>query len=633
MTGENAPVNSPPAWSNISLFKGLGGPELEAISARLTTRPFSAGDTLIRQGMWSGELFIVRRGVVEISVEGEDGEHQGEVTLRRLVTGDCFGEMSLITGAPPSATVNALTDGEAWTLAQEDFLHLALSQPELSRNISAILSERLLRTSRQQVTTEREHVIVIAGMDAPLARDVADAVAHLTSRPVLFVDAVSDAEDLSGRPVHTFQEFLAGDLRAGAVPPIQGARVTTGTITVVQAARAGEDARVDLTAALSRFEGAYAYVIVGAPFGHPALSPTLLAYATRILAVGHAANLPGLRRDLAALPTTARGFAAVRIVITNAPRRLQATVATTDALSNDLGAPVRAIMPTPAGGPVLEAVGPLARWLVGQRIGLALGAGGAKGFAHLGALRVLERAGVPIDCVSGVSIGAIVASAVGMRMSNDWIAAAFRRGASTVFRPTFPLYGVLSNRALGAWLKSDEMSAGCLIENLPTPFAAAAADLTDGREIVIRSGPVWRALLASSAIPGIYPPVSIGPHWLVDGGVVNPVPVSTALLLGADVVVAVDLSEPLAPRKTLDSADSAAHGKRPTLPQNILRSRDIMMSEIRAHTLGEPSVLVKPRVRGVSLSSFAEGSRFIEAGEAATEAALPELRQRLPWLA
>lgn len=633
MLAEDAPAPKSPVWSNIALFKGLGRAELEAIGARLSRRTFCAGDTLIRQGVWSGELYIVGRGVVEISVEDDSGKGADEVTLRRLVTGDCFGEMSLITGSPPSATVTALTDGEAWTLAQHDFLRLALGQPELSRNISAILSERLLRTSRHQVTAERERVIVVAGMDPPLVRDLADAVAHLASRPVLFVDATSDTEDLSGRPVHTFQEFLAGELRAGGVPPIEGARVTAGAITVVRIGRDDWEGAADLTSALSRFDGAYAFILVAAPFGHPALSATLLAFATRILAVSAAANLPRLRRDLAALATTQRGFAAVRVVITDAPPGLQATLATIDTLSADLGAPVRAIVPPRASGSTLGVVGPLARWLVGQRIGLALGAGGAKGFAHLGALRALERAGVPIDCVTGVSAGALVAAAVGMRKSTEWLAAAFRRGSTKVFRPTLPRYSILSNRALGAWLKSDEMSAGSLIEHMPIPFAASAADLTEGREIVIRSGSLWRALLASTAIPGIYPPINIGSHWLVDGGVVNPVPVSIALLLGADVVVAVDLSEPLAPRKTLDNVHAAKLGKSPSLPQNILRSRDIMMSEIRAHTLGEPSVLVKPKVHGIALSSFAEGSQFVEAGESATEAVLPELRERLPWLA
>lgn len=622
-----------PAWVGIPLFQGLGQAELDAIGARLALRPVVAGETLIHQGQWCGQLFIIRTGIVEISLEGTVDEEQREVTLRRLVGGECFGEMSLITGAPPSATATALTDGEVWTLSQQDFLQLALAQPELSRNISAILSERLLHTSRQQVADEPEQLIVVVGLDAALTRALGDAVAHLSGRSTLCVDFVTEtAADLSGRPVHTLDDLVEGRLRAGAVPPIPGAPVTGGSLTVVHGRQATSDAAVDLPALLGRLGDQYHYVLVTLPFGHPLLSTHLLAYATRIVAAGAVTALPVLRARLAGLPLSARGRAALRLVLTEAPPQLRPTVETLDLLTGELGAPVRGVLP---GGTVTAstgAVAALARWLVGQRIGLALGAGGAKGFAHLGALRVLERVGVPLDCVAGVSIGAIVGAAVAMRVDSAWIAGAFKRGVSRVFRPTLPLYSILSNRVLGAWLRSEEMFGRHRIEGLPLPFAVSAADLTEGREIVVRQGPVWKAVLASAAIPGIYPPVNVGRHWLVDGGVVNPVPVSTAQLLGADIVIAVDLSEPLAPRQEPDLDERAREPRPPRLPTNILRSRDIMMSEIRAHTLGEPSVLIKPAVRTVALSDFGEGAQFIEAGAAAAEAILPQLRERLPWL-
>src|SRR5919202_2418040 len=112
-----------------------------------------------------------------------------------------------------------------------------------------------------------------------------------------------------------------------------------------------------------------------------------------------------------------------------------------------------------------------------------------------------------------------------------------------VFPPRVPLYGVSGSHGIAARLRDERAYGEGRIEDLPIPFAASAADLTDGREIVLRHGPLWRAVLATAAIPGIYPPVQIGRHWLVDGGVVNPVPVSTAQLLGADLVIAVDLSD------------------------------------------------------------------------------------------
>ncbi len=140
-------------WARARLFQGLGAADLDAIATRLSLRPFAAGDVLIRQGAWSGQLYILRTGIVQISVVAESarGEPERTVPLRRLVSGECFGEMSLITGDAPSATVQALTEGEAWILSQQDFLQLAMAHPRFSLNINGILSERLSHTSRQQV--------------------------------------------------------------------------------------------------------------------------------------------------------------------------------------------------------------------------------------------------------------------------------------------------------------------------------------------------------------------------------------------------------------------------------------------------------------------------------------------------
>src|SRR3954453_7829163 len=145
-------------WAQAELFRGLPETDLESIAARLTLRPFSAGEILIRQGVWTGALFIIRAGIVQISLEvDEDGVASVPgaaparvVPLRRFVSGDCFGEMSLITGDVPSGTARALTDGEVWVLGQEDFQQLSMAHARLSYNINGILSERLLRTSRQQ---------------------------------------------------------------------------------------------------------------------------------------------------------------------------------------------------------------------------------------------------------------------------------------------------------------------------------------------------------------------------------------------------------------------------------------------------------------------------------------------------
>ena len=152
-----------------------------------------------------------------------------------------------------------------------------------------------------------------------------------------------------------------------------------------------------------------------------------------------------------------------------------------------------------------------------------------------------------------------------------------------------------------------------------------------GREIVIRHGPVWQAVLASAALPGFFPPVRLGGNTLVDGGVVNPVPVSAVQLLGADKVIAVDISASLNPPQEL-SDEKQTTQRLPNMFSNMLRSIDIMAAQIRAHTTNEPGILIKPEIAAMSLPPVPQGRAADEAGAAAAEAALPALIKELPWL-
>lgn len=604
-------------WARAPLFQGLGATDLEAIATRLSLRPFAAGDLLIRQGAWSGQLYVLRSGVVQISVttEASHGEGERTVPLRRLVSGECFGEMSLITGDAPSATVQALTDGEAWTLNQQDFLQLAMAHPRFSHNINAILSERLLHTSRQQAAEAPPQLILIVGERGALWHGVARQVARLARQATVLIDG--SAPDAPGL---TFADLRNGRLR----PDDLGQPVLV--------AGSGLPTADDLPAALRQVAADFHYALLVLPPGHRHLTAQLVAYATRVVVAGATGELPRLRATLAALPLPGDRAAQtdLRVILTDAPPAMEPTAARLDLLAGELGVPVQTIVPI-AGPQHPPALARVARWLVGQRIGLVFGAGGAKGYAHLGVIRAMRRARIPLDCVAGASIGAIAGAGSAMNAPQARIEAAFFSGVAHVIRPGLPLYSLFSSRAVERWMRSSPIYGDTQIEDLPIPFAISAADLNEGREIVLRRGPLWQAVLASAAIPAIYPPVQIGPHWLVDGGVVNPVPVASARLLGADVVVAVDLSEPLAPRQ--EASWQGQPPRKPNLLDAILRSRDIMMAEIRQHTAGEPAILIRPPVGSVSLRNFGDGARFIEPGERATQEAIARLHELLPWTA
>jgi NTE family protein len=178
-----------------------------------------------------------------------------------------------------------------------------------------------------------------------------------------------------------------------------------------------------------------------------------------------------------------------------------------------------------------------------KRVGLALGGGGARGMAHVGVIRVLERAEIPIDCIAGTSVGSLVGAAY---------AAGLRDGRLTqmalnvrwrdLARLVWPRQGIVS------FDKMETFLAGVMSDpdfgDLDIPYAAVAADLSTGEVVVLRQGRVARAVRASCSIPGIVTPVEIDGRLLIDGGVVNNLPISVVRELGADVVIAVGLGRP-----------------------------------------------------------------------------------------
>lgn len=642
-----APVperHSQALWQHIRLFAGLDTASLEAIARRLILRSFGAGEALIQQDRWCGELFILRSGVAQVrygqsaadavTAPGDPDAAANEVVLRRLVSGDCFGEMSLITGDLPSATVRAITDGDAWALSQDDFDQLATDYPGILRNINVILSERLYHTSRQHAQAPSQQISVIVAEPSPVWGELARTLAALTGSATLFVD-FSPPTDAPGPAFH-LADLLSGRLNSARLPEGDGPAGDGFDTIVLQDAdeHAHDAARTvpDLLGALSRLEDRYRHVLILVPVRSAHLTSSLIAVATRVLIAGSVETAAALRSVLSALPMPASLLIRpeVGVVLTDGRSAMQATTAMLEKLSEQIGAPVRAIFPA-ADTDRAVSVSAFARWLAGQRIGLAFGGGGVKGWAHLGVIRVLHRLGVPLDCVAGVSIGAICAAIVARGGTLDEYERLLRLAGDYAFHPKLSRFGLLSSQAVAKFLRRNDVLGDRLIEDLPTPFAAVAADLNTGSEIVIRRGLAWQAVLASASIPALFPPVRIGGHVLVDGAVLNPVPISTAQLIGGDKVIAIDISGNLAPRQEI-SLDGRPVERLPNMVGSMLRSFEIMGAQIRAHAVEQPSVIIKPVIAPISLRRFKDGVQFIAAGEAAAEAAIPQLYREFPWL-
>ena len=253
------------------------------------------------------------------------------------------------------------------------------------------------------------------------------------------------------------------------------------------------------------------------------------------------------------------------------------------------------------------------------KVGLALGGGGARGFAEIGVLRVLEQEKIPISFVAGTSVGSLVGALyadTGRVLDAEFHAVTvteedlFDYRALAVFSGGF-VKGERLRQFLGANLKSRA------IEQMKVPYAAVAVDVAAGKAVVFRRGPVAAAVHASCAIPGVFVPVEIAGRTYVDGGVVNPVPADVVRSMGADVVIAVAIP-PLAPASVPANPLAVAY-----------QSVTIMSAEIGRLRAREADVVVTPEVGDVPYDDFTQKKRLIAAGEEAARRSLPQIRAAL----
>lgn len=303
------------------------------------------------------------------------------------------------------------------------------------------------------------------------------------------------------------------------------------------------------------------------------------------------------------------------------------------------------------------------------RIGLALGSGSARGWSHIGVIEALLEAGIEPDVVCGCSIGSLVGAAYvagqlpklkAFAQSLTW------RQIASLLDVRLSGGGLIHGQEILGLLRRLDISQP--IPSYDKPFGAVATDLATGREVWLREGPIEEAVRASISLPGIFSPARRDSHWLVDGGLVNPVPVSVCRALGADVVIAVNLNGDLMGRRDFGGMEPAAEGAGNTSPpefaqrlldqmpavirqqasvilpkllaptQNspgyfdvLMNSINVMQDQItRARLAGEPPhVMLVPRLADMGLLEFNRAGEAIAEGRACTELALPFIRRYL----
>ena len=259
------------------------------------------------------------------------------------------------------------------------------------------------------------------------------------------------------------------------------------------------------------------------------------------------------------------------------------------------------------------------------KIGLVLGSGGARGIAHIGVLKVLEKNNIPIDYIAGVSAGAFVGAYYALNRKVEGFEkiclGLTKKKILSFIDPINPKKALIAGNKLKQEIRR-------ILENkdfndIKIPLTIIATDLENGQEVRIKKGNLSDAVRASVGIPGIFYPARLDDKWLVDGGLINATPVDVAKDMGADLVIAVDLT-----------MSSEARFKEPTIVGTLIQSFDIMRTELTKLKIQSirDLVLIQPTIDDkdeIDALRFYEAKRFIKAGEKAAEKAMPEIKRKI----
>lgn len=270
-------------------------------------------------------------------------------------------------------------------------------------------------------------------------------------------------------------------------------------------------------------------------------------------------------------------------------------------------------------GQVQKDKDPVATKEILPKVGVALGGGGARGFAEIGVLRALEQEKIPVDVVVGSSVGSLIGAIYadsGRVLDAEFTAISIKDEDIFDYKAfSFFSGGFVKGEKLELFLNTHLKNKN--IENMAVSFGAVAVDLRTGQAVIFDKGPVARAVHASCAIPGVFVPVEIGGKIYVDGGVTDPIPVDFAIKKGADVVIAVAIPPALPPVAPKNPVEIAFH------------AITIMSSKIGVLGVRDADVVISPEIGNVAYDDFSQKKRLIDAGEKAARAAIPAIREAI----
>ena len=649
------------------LFAGLSHWELRSISQLMRLVEYRKDELVYREGGEAEGFYVIVSGRFDAYVSTGDKKK----VLAYLRRGDYFGEMSLLTDQPHSATIRALSDSLALEMKRDDFKKTIEHNASISLELSRRLSARLKVTESRSRSLFKSDIVSVYGTQAKSDRslftlNLATSLFEETHQKTILLDlALVENEPTPCNPgAARIPAARFRDIENVSKNALEGALVRhhAGFDTLCLTADA-KDRSTDpvLIPLLNHLAVDYRFILLDLPSESEEVVMKALSQSDTIFLVtdSHMNSMTETKEAIADIEQSL-SFPSEKILLVIHEAMFGAR--TTGALRSELFGKKRCFSLSEldsdpaADSEYSRAVRHMARYLSGNLVGLALGSGAAFGLAHIGILKVLEREKIPVDIVAGSSIGALIGSlyAVGCSVAEIEKAACgvnLRLLASRLIDINlFPVRGLMHGREVLRHFKKH--LGNKTFEHCRIPLLVTGANLTTRQSMVFDSGSVSEAVRASIAIPAIIKPVFRQEDVIVDGGILNPLPVNVLHEAGANKVIAVnvfpskkDLMEKRLMRQEVVEKGRLASAEKGWLSQGWWRLRkllarlffpnifDILMNTIQAMEAeiaeGEGAgadILLRPVVPNASWVDFFKAEQFIKRGEDEAMKMLPKIK-------